>query len=175
MSDLTIAVDAALRMEAQWKGFFDVCAELKKLGSIEQATTERQAALNAVAAKYEKAKADLADLTAKIAADRMTWSAEQAALQSSLKEQAESARKDAEAIVERARREAAVHAESAKAQDAQEYAAHQKIIQGMKEQIDRARKDAAAARAERDDLLRESERIAEKIVELKQAAQKVLA
>ena len=61
MAKLDDAADAVIGLADKFRGILDLADELKKLGSVEQAIAERNAALTAASAQHDDIKSQIAD------------------------------------------------------------------------------------------------------------------
>ena len=157
MSQLSDAADLALQWAEKQQAILEIAKALKSIGSIEQATEERQKALVTATAEHEAMKANVEQATEALAALLAEHSREVGAHQTAVAEMRDKAATDADAIRALACADADAAVEAADAEVQRIQAAHAETmatlntqLAALREEVSAAQTDLATAKAERD-------------------------
>lgn len=174
MSKISESADALLQYAEKHRSILDVANELKKIGSIENATEERQKALTEATSAHEAKKAALADAQQRLAATDETIKGTLDAAQTQAEAIIAASRAEAERLTGMATQAAKDVAEAATAQVGRIKSDHEMAMHGTLIELTRLRQDVTDAELRLRDINAEYDSVAEKIATMKAAAQKAL-
>ena len=174
MSSLSDAAEFAQRWAENQRGMVAVADALKNLGSMEQATSERKAALDAATKAHEDKKKEVADVEAKLAAANAQHEAALSAHDAELMTRSENATASAATIIEDARSKARTMIAEAEAEVARVQADHANTLAGMKAELDAHREALIEAQQAKTETEQAHHTLAERIEAMRETARGLL-